>query len=437
MSGFVGLLVRCCTLGLDLARKLKTHSQVVQPGVHHAVLLLADLDQPVKKLRQWQREHLDELAVLQLGLRVLVVLVGQVDVHRHQRHVGIGQARVAVDGEVGVVQQHKRAVVARLLKQLPHGGGLHQLVGVDQACGQLNHHAGARRAELLDQHHLLGAAVVAEQPEDADGVQAGGFGSGCSHGHFPHPGPSCGVRVVDFAGLDPVSLVQVLDGVDVGVVGRMGHVSDQSRGVSGDSSQARNHSGKQGVASQWTKQARESGDLRRFNRKNRQRCSQTVAISGELLTSRWLVAWSQVHTKSGFMLIAHKISTTEYWSFGAYHQLTARTIRRSFQAFSAANTQNSHTMADDLDAIRAKIQNHLVSLGNYDIISKQLKLKLYEAGWFDEVTQEANKELQEHSETNFDLLYTNLRPKAEKMVPESVREEIMGKIKQYLDDVIE
>lgn len=94
-------------------------------------------------------------------------------------------------------------------------------------------------------------------------------------------------------------------------------------------------------------------------------------------------------------------------------------------------------MADDLDAIRAKIQNHLVSLGNYDIISKQLKLKLYEAGWFDEVTQEANKELQEHSETNFDLLYTNLRPKAEKMVPESVREEIMGKIKQYLDDVIE
>lgn len=94
-------------------------------------------------------------------------------------------------------------------------------------------------------------------------------------------------------------------------------------------------------------------------------------------------------------------------------------------------------MADDFDAIRAKIQNHLVSLGNYDVISKQLKLKLYEAGWFDEVTQEANKELQANSDTNFDQLYSSLRPKAENMVPAGVKEEIMGKIRDYLDDVIE
>lgn len=94
-------------------------------------------------------------------------------------------------------------------------------------------------------------------------------------------------------------------------------------------------------------------------------------------------------------------------------------------------------MADEFDAIRAKIQNLLVLLGNYDLISKQLKLKLYEAGWFDEVTQQANRELLERSETSFDHLYSTLRPKAEEMVPDAVKEEIMAKIRAYLDDVIE
>lgn len=94
-------------------------------------------------------------------------------------------------------------------------------------------------------------------------------------------------------------------------------------------------------------------------------------------------------------------------------------------------------MADDFEAIRAKIQNHLVSLGSYDVISKQLKLKLYEAGWFDEVTQVANQELQEHKDANFDRLYATVRPKAEEMVPAALKEEIMGKIREYLDDVVE
>lgn len=100
-------------------------------------------------------------------------------------------------------------------------------------------------------------------------------------------------------------------------------------------------------------------------------------------------------------------------------------------------TYSNYTMADDFDAIRAKIQNHLVSLGNYDVISKQLKLKLYEAGWFDDVTKEANKELQSNKDANFDRLYAALRPKAEEMVPDALKDEIMEKIKAYLEDVIE
>lgn len=96
-------------------------------------------------------------------------------------------------------------------------------------------------------------------------------------------------------------------------------------------------------------------------------------------------------------------------------------------------------MKDDTDAIKAKIQDHLVSLGNYEIISKQLKLKLYEAGWFDEISQVASKELQKPGleEMNFENLYNFLRPKAEEKVPESVKEDVLNRIKEYLDDAIQ
>lgn len=95
-------------------------------------------------------------------------------------------------------------------------------------------------------------------------------------------------------------------------------------------------------------------------------------------------------------------------------------------------------MADELDSIRTQIQNHLVSLGNYDIIFKQLKLKLYESGWFDQVTQVANKELHAQSDdVTFKHLFDLLRPQAEAMVPPAVREEVMAKIRAYLDDVIQ
>lgn len=96
-------------------------------------------------------------------------------------------------------------------------------------------------------------------------------------------------------------------------------------------------------------------------------------------------------------------------------------------------------MVDDTDAIKAKIQDHLVSLGNYEIISKHLKLKLYEAGWFDEVSQIASKELQKPGQegTNFESLYEFLRPKAEEKVPESVKDDVLNRIKEYLDDAIQ
>ncbi|EEQ41127.1 putative transcription and mRNA export factor [Clavispora lusitaniae] len=96
-------------------------------------------------------------------------------------------------------------------------------------------------------------------------------------------------------------------------------------------------------------------------------------------------------------------------------------------------------MSDELGAIKSQIQDHLVSSGNYDVISKQLKLRLYESGWFDSVTQAASAELEkQHAEPlNFERLYETLRPQAEKMVPPQVREDVMAKIREYLDSTIE
>lgn len=95
----------------------------------------------------------------------------------------------------------------------------------------------------------------------------------------------------------------------------------------------------------------------------------------------------------------------------------------------------------ELDAIKSQIQEHLISSGNYDIISKQLKLQLYESGWFDKVSQVANRELQENSKNdknvNFEQLFSFLKPKAEEMVPSQVKEDILEKLKVYLDDVIQ
>lgn len=96
---------------------------------------------------------------------------------------------------------------------------------------------------------------------------------------------------------------------------------------------------------------------------------------------------------------------------------------------------------EELDAIKSQIQEHLISSGNYDIISKQLKLQLYESGWFDKVSQISNRELQENfnddKNINFEKLYSFLKPKAEELVPDNVKEVIIEKLKVYLDDVIQ
>lgn len=96
-------------------------------------------------------------------------------------------------------------------------------------------------------------------------------------------------------------------------------------------------------------------------------------------------------------------------------------------------------MSDELDAIRAQIQNYLVDLGNYDVISQLLKLKLFESGWLDRVTVLAAKELASHPASepmNFETLYSTLKEKAPLMIPSSVKEEVVEQIRDYLNETI-
>lgn len=103
----------------------------------------------------------------------------------------------------------------------------------------------------------------------------------------------------------------------------------------------------------------------------------------------------------------------------------------------------------ELNQIKSKIQEHLVSSGNYELISKQLKLQLIESGWYDKVAQIAMDELNNSSSKDtkdggrayttksLSDLYTVVKPKAEGLIPNEVRENMLKRIELYLDDLIE
>lgn len=99
------------------------------------------------------------------------------------------------------------------------------------------------------------------------------------------------------------------------------------------------------------------------------------------------------------------------------------------------------TQDQELEQIKSRIQDHLILSGNYETINKQLKLQLYESGWYDDIQQMATQELQDQAEDDktmsFEELLAFIRPKAESMVSEDVKKEVMGKIKGYLEDVIQ
>ncbi|KAI5952706.1 SUS1 [Candida jiufengensis] len=103
--------------------------------------------------------------------------------------------------------------------------------------------------------------------------------------------------------------------------------------------------------------------------------------------------------------------------------------------------ENESNQQTELDQIKSKIQDHLIASGEYELINKQLKLQLYESGWYDKVAQITNKQLNNNNKqeetSNIGDLYAFVKPKAEELVPQDIKENIMKKIEQYLNEIID
>ncbi|ODV70789.1 Sus1p [Cyberlindnera jadinii NRRL Y-1542] len=91
----------------------------------------------------------------------------------------------------------------------------------------------------------------------------------------------------------------------------------------------------------------------------------------------------------------------------------------------------------DPEQLKVKIQTNLIQSGEYDRLSSQLKLKLAESGWLDDVRRMASEEVSSSNTTNFTKLNQTLEPKALSMVPESVREQTLQQIKEFIEKIVE
>lgn len=95
------------------------------------------------------------------------------------------------------------------------------------------------------------------------------------------------------------------------------------------------------------------------------------------------------------------------------------------------------TNPTDVNVLKTKIQDELIRSGQYDEISRFLKFKLIENGWFDNVKSMSTSTAAHLESLNYTQLMKELEPKLLLMVPDNVKEETLAKIKQFLDSVIE
>ncbi|ODQ78660.1 hypothetical protein BABINDRAFT_162365 [Babjeviella inositovora NRRL Y-12698] len=90
----------------------------------------------------------------------------------------------------------------------------------------------------------------------------------------------------------------------------------------------------------------------------------------------------------------------------------------------------------ETNALKSQIQEHLISSGNYDRLSKALATKLYETGWVDSMKQAATAKASTMDKPNFDELNESLQQKGMDLVNDTVKRDMMALIKEYLDGVI-
>lgn len=96
-------------------------------------------------------------------------------------------------------------------------------------------------------------------------------------------------------------------------------------------------------------------------------------------------------------------------------------------------------MSDEFEKIKNQIQNYLISSGKHDIINSHIKHLLHESGWFDKMTLMINQELKNNDELNndkFKKIYNHIKPKAQELVSENIKESVISKIEKSLAEIL-
>ncbi|KAK9471482.1 transcription factor e(y)2-domain-containing protein [Dipodascopsis tothii] len=86
--------------------------------------------------------------------------------------------------------------------------------------------------------------------------------------------------------------------------------------------------------------------------------------------------------------------------------------------------------------IRAQVNQKLIESGEYERMSKHLKKRLSEAGWFVEVNALATDNVRRQDTPNFEALVADVEARALELVPDEIKIEILRMIKQFIEGVI-
>ncbi|KAG5518605.1 hypothetical protein PMAC_003002 [Pneumocystis sp. 'macacae'] len=86
--------------------------------------------------------------------------------------------------------------------------------------------------------------------------------------------------------------------------------------------------------------------------------------------------------------------------------------------------------------LRAQINQKLVESGAYERISSHLVKRLHECGWYSDMKDHTLFKVRHQEKPNFENLVKEIEPKGLATVPEDLKVEILGMIKDFLEEIV-
>ncbi|ODQ55186.1 hypothetical protein SAICODRAFT_5784 [Saitoella complicata NRRL Y-17804] len=87
--------------------------------------------------------------------------------------------------------------------------------------------------------------------------------------------------------------------------------------------------------------------------------------------------------------------------------------------------------------LRAQLSTHLLHSGAYDRINSHLRLRLEECGWSSEMRALAREQSRAQGQVKFDQLLSAIEQKGVESVPDTIKIEILGMLREVLEEVVE